>query len=327
MARTLVIAEVYEGEFRTATLHAVTAAKALQGKSGNEFDILVLGSGIDAIAADLAKYGAGKVLKADDAAFAHYTARTYSATIAAVATSGNYDVIMATATTFGKDLCPYVAARLQAGMASDVTEIIDATTFKRPVYAGNAIATVEVTTPIKVLSIRGTAFDKAAPGDGTSAVESVSATAVDPKATFVQFEAAAGGEGGRPQLTDAKIVVSGGRGTKGDFEPIYKLADALGAAVGASRAVVDAGWAPNDWQVGQTGKVVAPELYFAVGISGAIQHWAGMKDSKVIVAINKDPEAPIMELADYALVADLFSAVPELADKLAALRQKGELSL
>ncbi len=322
MSRTLVVAEVYEGAFVSATLHAVRAAAELKDKSGAEFDILVLSA--DASVADNVKgYGAGKVLAATDGAFGHYLARPWSRTIAAVA--ADYDTVMITATTMGKDLAPCVAGLLDAGMASDVAEIIDASTFRRPVYAGNAVATVTINTDKKVLSVRATAFDKAEPTGADSPVESVSATAVDSKEEYVEFEGSGGSD--RPSLADANIVVSGGRGTKGDFEPIYKLADSLGAAVGASRAVVDAGWAPNDWQVGQTGKVVAPNLYFAVGISGAIQHWAGMKDSKTIVAINKDGEAPIMELADYAIVADLFNAAPELADKLDALKASGDISL
>jgi electron transfer flavoprotein alpha subunit len=324
VAKTLVIAEVYEGEFRSATLNAVQAARDYQAKAGAAFDILVLGQSTDAAVAEVKGLGAGKVLVAQDAALAHYTAEHWGATIAAVA-KGGYDVIMVAATTTGKDLAPRVAALLDAGMASDVAEIVSADTFKRPVFAGNVIATVQVDSAIKVLSIRGTAFDKAEPAGGESPVESVSATASSVQKAVSGFEGAGGGD--RPELTDASVVVAGGRGTKGDFEAVYKLADALKAAVGASRAVVDAGWAPNDWQVGQTGKVVAPGLYIALGISGAIQHWAGMKDSKVIVAINKDPEAPIMELADYVLVADLFAAAPELADKVEALKASGQISL
>lgn len=323
MARTLVIAEIYEGEFRSSTLHAVKAASVLKEKTGAEYDILAIGSA--GAAQQAQNYGAGKVLHVDAAGLAHYLARPWAATIAAVAKSGNYDTLVMTSTTMGKDLCPRVAALLDAGMASDITGIVDAANFERPIYAGNVLATVTIETPIKVISARSTGFDKAEAGAAASPIESTQATEVTSKETFDRYEAAAGGD--RPDLADAKIVVSGGRGTKGDFAPIYKLADALGAAVGASRAVVDAGWAPNDWQVGQTGKVVAPALYFAVGISGAIQHWAGMKDSKCIVAINKDPEAPIMELADYAIVADLFQAAPELATKLDGLKASGEITL
>ena len=321
MSRTLVIAEVYEGEYRGATLHAVRAAQDLKEKTGAPYDIIVIGSA--AAAAEVRGVGADKVIVAEG--LDHYLARPWAATVAEVAKAGGHDTIMMTATTTGKDLCPCVAARLDAGMASDVSEIIDASTFRRPVYAGNLVATVKIGTPVKVLSIRSTAFDKAETGQGESPVENASVAAVDSKEAYLEYETAEGGD--RPELTEASIVVSGGRGTKGEFEPVYKLADTLGAAVGASRAVVDAGWAPNDWQVGQTGKVVAPELYIALGISGAIQHWAGMKDSKTIVAINKDPEAPIMELADYGLVADLFQAAPELAAKLQQLKDAGEISL
>lgn len=323
MSKTLVIAEVYEGEFRSATLHAVKAARTLKEKSGADYDILVLGNAANAEAAK--HLGAGKVLHGEAAQLAHYLARPWAAAACDVVKAGGYNTIIMTATTMGKDLCPRVAAKLDAGMASDATGIIDASTFTRPVYAGNVVATVMIETPIKVVSVRSTAFEKAEASDSASPIEKITVAGITAKEEYVKYETAAGGD--RPDLADAAIVVSGGRGTKGDFAPIYKLADALGAAVGASRAVVDAGWAPNDWQVGQTGKVVAPRLYFAVGISGAIQHWAGMKDSKCIVAINKDPEAPIMELADYAIVADLFQAAPELAAKIDALKASGQISL
>jgi len=325
MGKTLVIAEVYEGELRAATFSTVAAAKELQEQTSTGFDIAVLADDAGAHAEALKSLGAEQVIKIEDGNLAHYLAETWAPNIAELAKSGDYTTVLAPVTTTGKDLMPRVAALLDAGMASDIIGIEGADTFKRPVYAGNLVATVKLKTERKVVSVRGTAFPKAEPGGGESTITSADAVGVSPKGEFLGFEGAGGSD--RPDLTEAGIVVSGGRGTKGEFDPVYQLADTLGAAVGASRAVVDAGWAPNDWQVGQTGKVVAPELYIALGISGAIQHWAGMKDSKTIVAVNKDPEAPIMELADYAIVADLFNAAPELAEKLKSLKDAGEISV
>ena len=262
-----------------------------------------------------------KVIAADDPALANYLADAYATTLEQLIKANEVSLLLATSTAVGKDLLPRVAARLGAGMASDVVAINADGTFKRPMYAGNVIATVSFDGPVKVISIRGTAFDAAQP-NGQAPIEkvSVSLDATTRKMQFMEFNEI---KSDRPNLTEARIVVSGGRGLKsGENFTIYlePLVDALGAAMGASRAAVDAGFVPNDLQVGQTGKVVAPELYFAVGISGAIQHLAGMKDSKVIVAINKDPEAPIFNVADYGLVADLFKAVPELTEEVKKMK-------
>lgn len=315
MAKILVVAEQYMGQLRSATLSAVAAAKAAVAKNGGEFDILVLGSNIGAVADKLTTYGAAKVLVADAPVLERYLAESYAKVVAEAATAEGATLVLATSTTLGKDMLPRVAARLGAGMASDITEVVGANQFKRPTFAGNVIAVVEVSTPVIVASVRGTAFAPVAASGGASP-KSNAAVNVDAgslKTKFVKFDET---KSERPGLTEAKIIVSGGRGTKGDFKPIEQLADALGAAMGASRAAVDAGWVPNDMQVGQTGKIVAPELYIACGISGAIQHWAGMKDSKVIVAINKDGEAPIFQGADYGLIGDLFKVIPELVDEL-----------
>lgn len=311
---TLIIADIYEGEFRSANLNTVTAAKEL-----GAFDIAVVGAD-----AGLAQgLGAGKILAVAGDGLDKYTAEGWTNALTSVVKDGGYDHVMIAGTTLGRDLAPRIAAALGAGMASDIVAIKGLGHFDRPTYAGNLVATVKVSSAIVVATVRGTAFDAAAKDGGDSAVESVAASSGDSKTTFVGFESAGGSD--RPDLADAKVIVAGGRGTKGDFAPIENLADFFGGAIGASRAAVDAGWVPNDLQIGQTGKVVAPPLYFALGISGAIQHWAGMKDSKMIVAINKDPEAPIMELADLAVPLDLFEAAPELLAKLEA--NKGDLSL
>ena len=313
MAKTLVVAEQYQGQLRSATLSAVAAAKAYVEKAGGDYAILVVGSNVGGVADKLTGYGAAKVIVADAPALDRYLSETYSKVIAEVAKKEGATFVVATSTTQGKDLLPRVAARLGAGMASEISGVVAANRFTRPTFAGNVISTVEVATPVIVATVRGTAFSAAAATGGASAKESVTVDAGTPKVKFIKFDET---KSERPGLTDAKIVVSGGRGTKGDFKPIEQLADALGAAMGASRAAVDAGWVPNDMQVGQTGKIVAPQLYFAVGISGAIQHWAGMKDSKVIVAINKDAEAPIFQGSDYGLVGDLFKVIPELVEEL-----------
>ena len=305
----LLLAEITDGALSMdATAKAVAAVSGLG-------DVHVLAVG--AKAADAAKEaatidGVAKVLLAEDALYGHRLAEPAAALIASLA--GDYDHIVAPATTDAKNIMPRVAALLDVMVISDASAVIDAETFERPIYAGNAIQTVKSTDAKKVVTIRTATFDAA--GTGNSApVESISAGENPGLSSWVEDKVAASD---RPELTSAGIVVSGGRGvgSKEDFALIEKLADKLGAAVGASRAAVDSGYAPNDWQVGQTGKVVAPELYVAVGISGAIQHLAGMKDSKVIVAINKDEEAPIFQVADYGLVADLFTAVPELTEKL-----------
>ena len=307
----LVIAEHDNASIKGATLNTVTAAAAC----GGDVHVLVAGHNAGAAAEAASKIaGVAKVLHADSEAFAHGLAENVAAQVLAVA--GNYSHILFPATASGKNVAPRVAAKLDVAQISDIIKVDGPDTFERPIYAGNAIATVQSADATKVITVRTTGFDAAAASGGSAAVETVSATADSGKSSFVGQEIA---KSDRPELTAAKIVVSGGRalGSGEKFnEVITPLADKLGAAIGASRAAVDAGYAPNDLQVGQTGKIVAPQLYIAAGISGAIQHLAGMKDSKVIVAINKDPEAPIFSVADYGLEADLFTAVPELVKAL-----------
>jgi len=307
----LVIAEHDNATLKVATLNTVTAALAC----GGDVHILVAGANAAAVAAAAAQVaGVTKVLHADSAAFAHGLAENVTAQILAIASS--YSHILFPATASGKNIAPRVAAKLDVAQISDVTKVDSPDTFERPIYAGNAIAIVQSLDAIKVITVRTTGFDAAPATGGSAAVETLAAVAASDKAVFVGSEIA---KNDRPELTAAKIIVSGGRalGSHDKFmEVMTPLADKLGAAMGASRAAVDAGYAPNDWQVGQTGKIVAPQLYVACGISGAIQHLAGMKDSKVIVAINKDPEAPIFSVADYGLEADLFVAVPELVAAL-----------
>jgi electron transfer flavoprotein alpha subunit len=303
----LVIAEHDNASIKGATLNTVTAAALC----GGDVHVLVAGSNASAAAAAAAQIaGVSKVLHADDAGLAHGLAENVAAQIVALAPS--YSHILFPATASGKNVAPRVAAKLDVGQISDITKVEGADTFERPIYAGNAVATVQSLDAIKVLTVRTTGFDPAAATGGSAAVEVLAAVSASAQSSFVGSEIA---KNDRPELTAAKIIVSGGRalGSSEKFnEVMTPLADKLGAALGASRAAVDAGYAPNDWQVGQTGKIVAPQLYVACGISGAIQHLAGMKDSKVIVAINKDPEAPIFSVADYGLAADLFVAVPEL---------------
>ena len=307
----LVIAEHDNSSIKPATLNVVTAAV----QCGGDVHVLVAGASAGAAAAAAAQIsGVAKVLHADDAGFAHGLAENMAAQVLAIA--AGYTHILFAATASGKNIAPRVAAKLDVGQISDITKVDSPDTFERPIYAGNAIATVQSLDATKVVTVRTTGFDPAAASGGAALVESLSAVAASPKATFIGSEIA---RNDRPELTAAKIIVSGGRalGSSEKFTEIMTpLADKLGAAMGASRAAVDAGYAPNDWQVGQTGKIVAPQLYVACGISGAIQHLAGMKDSKVIVAINKDPEAPIFSVADYGLEADLFTAVPELVAAL-----------
>lgn len=305
----LLVAEHSNTALNDSTHKAMTAAAAM----GGDVHVLVAGKGARAAAEQAAKIaGAAKVLLADGDGLAQQLAEPMSELIVSLA--GGYDAIVAPATANGKNILPRVAALLDVMQLSDVTAVIDGSTFERPIYAGNAIQTVKSNDPKKVVTVRTASF-AAAEETGSAAIEEISATQSD-LSTFVGQELS---KSDRPELTSAKVIISGGRalGSKEKFEEVMlPVADALGAAVGASRAAVDAGYAPNDWQVGQTGKVVAPELYVAVGISGAIQHLAGMKDSKVIVAINKDEEAPIFQVADYGLVGDLFSVVPELTGKL-----------
>ncbi len=318
MSNVLVVAEHLHGKFPKTTLVGVAAAKILAEKSGGKATGVVLGKDVDALANELASYGID-VVAVDGPQFEHYVADTYAAALADVAKQKGTEDVVATATAIGKDLLPRLAARLGAAMVSDISDIVDGTTFVRPMWAGNLFATVKAEAAPRVISVRGTAFEPATKGTPGS-VEKASPSAGDGKTTFVEF---AETKSDRPVLTEASIVCSGGRGLKnGENFTTYlePLCDALGAAMGASRAAVDAGFVPNDLQVGQTGKVVAPGLYIAVGISGAIQHLAGMKDSKVIVAINKDEEAPIFQVADYGLVADLFKALPELTEEVKKLK-------
>ena len=303
----LVIAEHNNASIKGATLNTVTAAVAC----GGDVHVLVAGHNAGAAAAAAAQIaGVAKVIHADAPGLEHGLAENVAAQVLAIA--GNYSHILFPATASGRNVAPRVAAKLDVAQVSDITKVVSPDTFERPIYAGNAIATVQSADSVKVITVRATGFDAAAATGGSAAVETAAATADAGKSSFMGSEIA---KSDRPELTAAKIIVSGGRalGSKEKFDEVMTpLADKLGAALGASRAAVDAGYAPNDWQVGQTGKIVAPQLYIAAGISGAIQHLAGMKDSKVIVAINKDPEAPIFSVADYGLEADLFTAVPEL---------------
>ena len=304
--RTLIVAEHDNEALRPVTLSVVAAAQAI----GNDFDILVAGHGCATVADEAAQIGgAGKVLLADHAAYEHALAENVAALVAEL--GGGYAHILAAHTTTGKNFLPRVAALLDTQMISDIVGVVAADTYRRPIYAGNAIATVKSNDAKQVVSVRGTGFDPAPATGGAATIETVAAAHDVGVSQFVSEEIA---KSERPELTAASIVISGGRGMQsGDnFSLLEGIADKLGAAIGASRAAVDAGFVPNDMQVGQTGKIVAPDLYIAVGISGAIQHLAGMKDSKVIVAINKDEDAPIFQVADYGLVDDLFQALPQL---------------
>lgn len=306
----LVIAEHDNGQLKAATLSAVAAAAAI----GGDTHILIAGAGVQAAAEQAAKVaGVAKVIVADGAALEYGLAENVAAQVLEIV--GNYSHILFPATAAGKNVAPRVAAKLDVAQISDIIAVESPDTFQRPIYAGNAIATVQSSDTVKVITVRTTAFDAAAAEGGSAAIETAGAVSDSGQSSFVGREFA---KSDRPELAGATVVVSGGRGlgSAENFKVLDQLADKLGAALGASRAAVDAGYAPNDWQVGQTGKIVAPQLYVAVGISGAIQHLAGMKDSKVIVAINKDAEAPIFGVADYGLVADLFTAVPELANAL-----------
>ena len=324
MTDVLVVAELMDKGLRRNTLAAVTLAKQIASGTGGAFDILAIGDGAQSAAAQAAKYGARKVLVAEVSG--GYTAERYAPTVAEVAKG--YGVVTATASTYGKDLLPRVAARLGAGYVADIRRAsIDGgkISYQRPMYAGNVFGTLSVTTAIQVVSVRQSEFEVAAEAGGASPTEALNA-ASDGAAANVEFVSLQSQKSARPELGEAQIVVSGGRALKSseNFKVVLEpLVDALGAAMGASRAAVDAGYVPGDLQVGQTGKVVAPNLYIAVGISGAIQHLAGMKGSKTIVAINKDKEAPIAQVADYFLVADLFQAAPEMAQKVKALKAGG----
>lgn len=323
MTNILVVAELDEqGALRKSTLSAIALARKAEAALGQGFDILVLGAAPQNAAQELTGYGAGRILVCADASLGKYTAEHFAPTVAEV--GKGYKLLVATATTFGKDLMPRVAARLDAAYAGDCADVAaegGKLVYKRPMFAGNAYGYCQLSTPLQVATARQSEFAPAEPTGGSSAIETVAKAPVGQAAARVEYVSLDAVKSERPQLTEASVVVSGGRALKEKFfEVMEPLADALGAAIGASRAAVDAGYAPGDYQVGQTGKIVAPNLYVAVGISGAIQHIAGMKGSKVIVAINKDPEAPIFQLADYGLVADLFQAVPELTRALAARR-------
>jgi electron transfer flavoprotein alpha subunit len=307
---TLVIAEHDNTNLKPATLNTVAAANAI----GGAVHILVAGNSCQSVADEAAAVdGVEKVILADDSAYENQLAESIANLIKSIST--DYSHILAPATTFGKNVLPRLSALLDLQQISEITEVVSEDTFKRPIYAGSCIATVKSSDATKVITVRATAFDPVNASGGSASIESISADGVSNLSSFLNEEIA---QSDRPELTAAGIVISGGRGMQsGDnFHLLETIADKLGAAVGASRAAVDAGFVPNDYQVGQTGKIVAPDLYIAVGISGAIQHLAGMKDSKVIVAINKDEDAPIFQVADYGLVADLFNALPELADQL-----------
>jgi electron transfer flavoprotein alpha subunit len=320
MSNVLIVAEPSGGGIRGATLNALGAGRALAERTGGALHVALLGGGVGGLAPVLARHAEG-VHVADSPALAQRLAETWAPVIAAIARAAGATYVGAAATSLGKDVLPRAAALLEAGMATEVLRFGGegpSITFVRPMWAGNVLAEVEIATRVKVFTVRATEFPASAPAAQGAVLEVP--VAVDPAAVGtrrIAFEQVASA---RPELTEARAVVAGGRGTRGDFAPIEALADALGGAVGASRAAVDAGWVPNDWQVGQTGKVVAPELYVAAGISGAIQHLAGMKGSKVIVAVNKDPEAPVFQVADYGLVGDLARALPELTAKLASAR-------
>ena len=303
---TLIVADHDNSELKPSTLNVVTAAQ----KIGGDVVVLVAGQGSSAVADQAAKVsGVSKVLHCDDAAYANQLAENMTTLLTGLA--GDYSHIVFSNTASGKNIMPRVAAKLDVAGISDITDVVSEDTFVRPIYAGNAMMTVQSSDSVKLITARSTAFEAAAAEGGSAAVESVAAAGASDKSSWVGAELT---KSDRPELTSASVVISGGRGMQNgeNFSMLETVAEKLNAAVGASRAAVDAGFVPNDYQVGQTGKVVAPDLYIAVGISGAIQHLAGMKDSKVIVAINKDEEAPIFQVADYGLVADLFDAVPEL---------------
>lgn len=318
MGNVLVIAEHANGTLRKVTLPTISFAQQAASLTGGEVHVLVLGDGVDAVANELADYAANVHL-GNSGVFAHYLAENYTAAVVKAAQAIDAEIVCAPSSTFGKDLLPCVAAKLSAGMVSDAIAAFDdgGLRFKRPLWAGNVITTVEVTTPVKVASVRTTAYEDPANGVGGAVSAFDAGVAANELAEFVSFDQV---KSDRPELTDADVIVAGGRGLKSgeNFGMLMDLADALGGAVGASRAAVDSGYAPNDWQIGQTGKVVAPNLYFAVAISGAIQHLAGMKGSKTIVTINKDAEAPIFQVSDYGIVGDAFSIIPELTEKLKA---------
>jgi len=318
MSNVLIFVEHAEAAPKKASLAAISFGQQAAAHSGGKLHLLVVGPGAAAAAEKVKGFGAETIHLVDEPAFVSYSTEAMTAAAVAAAKACGATIIGAASSSTSKDFLPRVAARLDAAMASDVLAVVSATTFKRPMWAGNVIATVELTTPVKVCTVRSTEFGPPVAA-GTAALSTLK-VGLDPQSFKAKFVALKALKSERPELTSAARVVTGGRGVKGPegFKLIEELADALKAAVGASRAACDAGWVPNDLQVGQTGKIIAPDLYIGAGISGAIQHLAGMKGSKVIVAINKDPEAPIFQVADYGLVADLFKAVPEL---IAALKK------
>jgi electron transfer flavoprotein alpha subunit len=322
MADVLVVAEAAEGKLKKTTHSAVTFAKQAAAALGGTYSILVIGSALGGAVAEAAALGAAKVLVAEDASLKDYVAERYAPTVAAV--GKGFAVVVGTASAYGKDLLPRVAAKLGAGYAGDISEVAGKggkLEYKRPMFAGNAYGICSIPTAVQVVSVRQSAFSPTEPAGGASATEKVAVVAPGAAASRIEFVSFNQVKSERPELTEARVVVSGGRALKESFSKILDpLADLLGAAVGASRAACDAGYCGSELQVGQTGKVVAPSLYIAIGISGAIQHLAGMKSSKTIVAINKDPDAPIFQVADYGLVADLFQAVPELVTQIRAAK-------
>ena len=323
MSNVLIVAEYAEGQVKRTTYSAVTFAKQAAAALGGSYSILVLGSGLDDAAAQLGKLGAEKVLVADDAKLDKYLAENFAPTVAAVAK--DYAVVCGTASAFGKDLLARVAGRLDAGYAADITAVLHedgGLLYQRPIFAGNAFGICKINSAVQIVSVRQSAFSATEPAAGASVVEKVDVVAAGSGVERLEWVSFDQVKSERPDLADAKVVVAGGRGMKDKFhELLDPLADVFGAGIGASRAACDAGYCAADIQVGQTGKIVASQLYFAIGISGAIQHVAGMKSSKVIVAINKDEEAPIFQVADYGLVADLFKVLPELTEKLKAAKQ------
>ncbi len=324
MANVLVIVEVGEGKLKKTTHSAVTFAKQAAEQLGGSYTLLLLGAGLDAAAEEASKLGADKVLVADDGSLQGYVAELYAPTVAALAK--DYQVVCAAASAFGKDLLARLAGKLEAGYAADITELLPMEggklTYKRPMFAGNAFGVCQLVSDVEVVSVRQSTFAAAEPGADSSPVEKTDVVGPSGAAARVEWISFDQVKSERPELTEADVVISGGRGMKAKFsELLDPFADLFGAAIGATRAACDAGYCSPDLQVGQTGKIVAPDLYFAIGLSGAIQHLAGMKSSKVIVAINKDEEAPIFTVADYGLVADLFKVMPELLEKLKAAKE------
>lgn len=322
MSTLLLIAEQFQGKLRKVNFNALGFGHEAAKKLGMNLHVLVIGDNVSELADELSKYNPHTVHVADDSDLENYTTEAYTQVVCQVAKTIDAKMIVGAATVQGKDLLPRVAGRLDAGMASDIVEMLDDGTFKRPVWAGSVIAHIRIETEIKVVSIRATAFDATEPSENSAEIENVEVELSD-SVEKVTYEGLEETQSERPDLAEADIVVSGGRSMRDadGVALIEDLADAFGAAMGASRAACDAGLVPNDLQVGQTGKVVAPDLYFAIGISGAIQHLAGMKGSKVIVAINKDAEAPIFQISDYGFVADLFKVVPELTEKIKTIRE------